>query len=389
LTPGIATWAASFLPQPVENAVLRCALPVLACTTGIPAALLQGTTRISGCKLRLLIAGRKPWVYHLPKQLFSACAQESLPSIPIWRLERTLQRYRTSADVVLILADRISAALFLRGSYLTAPEWLGTRLKIPEDPDSLPRANRSIEQDMRLMKRSRLAVEVSHDESDFDSFYDLFYAPFIHERHGVFTCPMNRYSLARCMRRGGILWTIQDGRRIAAALFERRGQVFRFCAVGSLGGDYRFVKEGAISALYFHSIKYAHQRGWQYADFGGFRSSLEDGLVRYKRKWGVAVTENRHCRSDYFVGWSEWTLAVATFLSETSMVCRTRQGLSAFTAIVSDQPATQADADRAYHRLWIGGLQNLSIVSGSGWENGLVPPPQTSLLTPDGIPRLT
>ena len=73
---------------------------------------------------------------------------------------------------------------------------------------------------------------------------------------------------------------------------------------------------------------------------------------------------------------------MARFVAENPLVYRNQSnGLSAITAIVRDGPATQEDATRTAHMLWTDGLDDLSIISASGWEAGASPQVRTSLLT--------
>ena len=46
-------------------------------------------------------------------------------------------------------------------------------------------------------------------------------------------------------------------------------------------------KRGIMAALYYYSIAHAGQLSCAEVDFRGARPSLHDGLVRYKRKWGM------------------------------------------------------------------------------------------------------
>ena len=47
--------------------------------------------------------------------------------------------------------------------------------------------------------------------------------------------------------------------------------------------------DAALSGLYFYTIRYAHAQGYRDLDLSYTAPLLNDGVYRYKRKWGAAV----------------------------------------------------------------------------------------------------
>lgn len=181
--------------------------------------------------------------------------------------------------------------------------------------------------------------------------------------------------------KGIVLWATRNGQPVAGTFLERRGPVLFSLLSGILDGDPEHLKRGALAAVYIHSFEYARRLGCRYFDLGGCRPSLQDGVLRFKRKWGITLRD-RHAPHDFLVRWDKWTPAVEAFLAGTSLIYRHPRGLPAVAALACDEPAAQPDADRARHLLWTGGLAHLSLVSSAGWQPRVTAPSHTLLRGP-------
>ncbi len=117
----------------------------------VPAVFLRGPTHRTGQSGRLLLIGHEPWAQYLPRRFFSGePKREFLGQLGIRALPEFLDRFQQSADLTIVRADRLSAQKFFGKDYLAVPEWVGTRLAVPDDLDALVRGNRSIREDMTL-----------------------------------------------------------------------------------------------------------------------------------------------------------------------------------------------------------------------------------------------
>lgn len=373
------------LPQEWQDS-LKCLYPCFLnlMNPRIPVARLHGKAKASGQPATLLVAGEEPWVDYLPSRFFADKPQrELLGSFPLWHLERRVDCLEPGADLTVIRAEQVSAPFFFRKNYLAVPGWLNMAGRVPDDPTSAGRANRSVKDDMRLGKREKLELIISASGTDFDFFYQTLYVPFMVRRHGDLAVIRDADWLRVHFHGGAVLWIVQGGARLAAFVVKKRKQTLYLLAVGVRNGDPNIARQGAIAALYYHAIQFAHQLGCSWIDFGAVRPSLSDGLLRFKRKWGGSLAHNkRDNHYNFLIHWREWNPSVAGFVAENPLVYRNQSnGLSAITAIVRDGPATQEDATRTAHMLWTDGLDDLSIISASGWEASASPQARTSLLT--------
>jgi hypothetical protein len=375
------------LPLPLEDLLKRWSMLLLPFRKWrVPVVRLRGTAKVSGCPTTLIVAGEEPWVNYLPARIFSGVPErEPLGSFPIWNLERRLNALRSGTDLMIIRADRISAKLFFRQAYLIVPAWVDMILRLPKDPATLARGNKNVKQDIRAIRREKFELTESSQGSDFDFFYESLYVPFIVRRFEQFASLRDAHRLRRRFQRGAILWVCRNGDPLTGMLVERRKDTLHVWAIGVLNGDLDIVKEGAEAALYWHVVNFAYRGGYARIQFGGVRPSLNDGLLRYKRKWGATLVEKPDNHYDFLIAWDQWNPSVAGFFSENPLIYRA-SGFSAIAALVSSQSASEADAKRAKRLLWTDGLNELALISTSGWEPGIVPPVRTSLQTCLSVP---
>ena len=368
---------------PVVDDVLKWRFPYILPFKNlrIPIVTLYGQTLIDGKMGTVIVAGDEHRVDYLCGRFFKdKPRREPLGKLPLWKVARTLKQLRASADLTIAYADRLSARLFFGREHLAVPVWVGAMLTIPEDIAELTRGNPSLKTDLRNVRRNNLSHEVTHSESDFETFYHTMYVPYIRNRHGEQARIQNFYKLRRCFHQGGLIWLMQDGEPIAGAVFQQRNDVLRFLLLGTANGDLARVKTGALAALYFFIFKHAQELRCKLIDLRGSRPSLNDGVLRYKLKWGAKLTERPDTRHYFLVQWNSFNSSVISFLSSTPLIFRDHDGLSAIYVIYSEKPVTSTEAWKVYHSKWIPGLQQLYLFATSGWEPGVSNPPHTHLL---------
>ena len=345
----MAEWAVARLPDTLREGMTRGGLIFLG-RTGLrktPVVLFRGPTRGSGQSGVLLVAGHEPWVGYIPQRFFQGVpAREPVGEYPLSTLPHVLDQFQARADLVVARVDRQSAQRGFGYHYLRFPEWMGTRLSVPDDLEKLVRSGSSIKRDMTLVRRYQYQPVVTQGAQDCDRFFHSVYVPFTQNRHGNLTFLRSEQDLKRRATRGGILWVQRNGMHVAAILYERKNTILDLVALGTVNGNINLEREGAISALYYFILQYACQEGYTVLDFRGCRPSLCDGLLRYKRKWGVTLYDKTDSYYDLLVRWDQKNAVVREFLSHTPLIFRDAGG---FSALGSD-PHIARD-------LWVDGLR--------------------------------
>jgi hypothetical protein len=320
----------------------------------IPVSILEGRTREEGHPAKMLLAGDAPWVDYLPERFFGETpACRSIGSFPVWQLTRVVAAHGSATDLTVIRLDRSSARRWLRDpAFLAVPEWIGTRIRVPDDLEPLLRSGDSIKRDMTLIRRN--GFEAEHDQvgEGFEHFYERVYRSYTRNRYGDETYIRSERDLRRRLRRGGILWVLHRGERISGALYERAGDELSLLALGTLDGDFALARQGAVAALYYFAMQLAQRIGCITIDLRGCRPSLSDGVLAYKKKWGAVVCEKPETYYDWMVRWNRPSSIVREFFSHTPVVFRERGGFSALTGDETGKSQSlQIEGVRAIYRL--------------------------------------
>ena len=226
-------------------------------------ALLRGKARHGGHDTTMLIAGSRRRVRWLVERYFDGVPRrESLGHVPIWRLARTLRKLRARADLTVVRVARVSASRLEFGDdYLPVPDWMGMRIDAPFDLGAIAKRNWSVADDIRRVRNGDWAVEISHRGVDLDTFDREMYRPYIRNRFHADAHFRSKRALKHAFRRGGILWVRHGGVRVAGVVFEHRRNVLDVVALGVANGDGRWVKAGALTAIYAHLVDYARIAG--------------------------------------------------------------------------------------------------------------------------------
>jgi len=325
--------------------------------------LLRGVTAHEGHPATMLVAGREKRVRWLLDRFFAAPPErETQGHVPAWRLARTLRHANGSADLTVAhLAGASSGSLGFGDDYLPVPDWIGMRLVAPFAPAGAGRPGHDLSVDLRRVRLGGWRAEISHRASDFAAFYRDMYVPYVGNRYGAGAYIQSHRRLRRAFRHGGLLWVSRDGERRAGLLFEHRGGTLVSVATGAAGDPVRPLKEGAIAATYVHMLDYARSTGCTDIDLRGSRPSLDDGVTRYKRKWGASLYDRPDVLASTLVHWHRMTPATREFLAHTSLIFRDGDALSALAVARPDERAG-ADPGDTWTRLGIPGLRRMFVV---------------------------
>ena len=355
------------LPRPLQNSLRRWCYPALltARRYRVPVTRVEGDTQNGVASI--LVAGEEPWTFDLPRRFFgSSFRATELRSCPVWRLHAALGDLAHTADFVVARVGKVAGRLFFPPVYLRVPEWVDTILPVPADLNALVRSNHSLREDMRVVRHNGLDAAVSLGEEDFSSFYTEMYLPFIHSRHGALAHPTSESWLRSCVRRGGLIWVRHCGERVAGILFERSGGSLHLWAEGTRDGDASLVKRGVITALFFHAIKYAAESGCAVVEFGGTRAILSDGVLRYKRRWGMSVRVKPANQFYYLVRWAKWNASTAALLADLPLIHQNGTRLTVVTAAGDAPGGSQSGLAGICRRVAMPGIERIRIINAAG-----------------------
>jgi hypothetical protein len=180
-------------------------------------------------------------------------------------------------------------------------------------------------------------VRLATDVEAYDAFRRDLYEPYIRQRFGDLLVALPRHAFQHARRNGWLLVAELDGRPVGGALIERWGAHPRVLVFGV--DMHTTVPTGTLlEACYYHSIRFAVERGFARLSLGTCRPVLTDGVLRYKRKWGGTI--GQPATWDAFLFRYRNTPAVRELLTEAPLVVDAGRGrLAALVGAAGDAAA--------------------------------------------------
>ncbi|MBK8161634.1 MAG: hypothetical protein IPK65_00330 [Gammaproteobacteria bacterium] len=219
------------------------------------------------------------------------CRVEKLGKVWIQSIGR-LARSVPAVDIIVIETDENYYARHAGRQDFYIPCWIDGMIEFSRFNALLPHSE-NIKSDLRKTKKQNYHYEISKETDKFDLFYHTMYRPYILKAHGNRAALMSYDAM---MKKASItkLLLIKQGDEYVAGenlLFEE-GRV-RAWSLGVKDGDYKHVKDGVLGALYYYKIQYLSGLGYNSYHSGACRSFLKDGVLQYKKKWGLCLTQAR------------------------------------------------------------------------------------------------
>lgn len=249
-----------------------------------------------------------------------------------------LKKLSNRADIIIIDLDIPYCFLFLHLKAFHIPPWVKQHLSLPSSSDellaALPRKTRKEAQ--RWIRKFEYNQCITTEKEKFIQFYTDFYVPFIQERHGDTSEIVDlKYLLAEA-KGGFLLWLNYKDIPIGAALLKGEAGVLRSVWVGFSKIGLEGELKGASDALDFYTIQYASEQGYVLVDFGPTRPLANDGVFRYKQKWGAEATLGKVPSGNIMMQPVNNNSAIQSFFSNNLWICSENKGIS-ILCMVSDE----------------------------------------------------
>jgi len=173
---------------------------------------------------------------------------------------------------------------------LNTPCWIRSRINVNRTLGRLENIS-ALRGDLRRIRSKRLYSETSHEFADLEQFFRTMYLPYTLSRHGDRALPRSLDNLHRNWDNKALIKVQSpDDGWIGGQIVEKVDGIVRGSGIGVLEGDRCYLKMGVIAATYYFELLYAQQHGVEWVDYGSSRAFLNDGVLRYKRKWGAELS---------------------------------------------------------------------------------------------------
>jgi hypothetical protein len=183
--------------------------------------------------------------------------------------------------------------LFQKTGHFFVPGWISGRMQLPDDFSVLFNSS-SIASDINRIKRNKLTCQITQELSAFHQLYFEMYQTQLHKRYGKRAFTANYKKARRRFNKSSIYLIKKDNATIAAGMVASANKKGRLWLLGVKDGNLEYYKDGALAAIYYYSAKFLHAEGCRWLYLGATRAFLNDGVLCYKRKWGLTITKQYH-----------------------------------------------------------------------------------------------
>jgi hypothetical protein len=250
----------------------------------------RGAEKSSDLPVSVLWSGTEQQLAYFKDRIFG-CNAVTLSRIgrrPMILTDKLMARHNCSFCVVMI--ERQFVWLVRRPSDFILPLWVNC--EVPLNDDRAYARSASLRGDIRHIHNNRLTWKLSHDQDDFDYFFEMIYVPTITGSHGRSALTASYENRLRKFQSGTmkLLQVMRDDEFLAGVAIDFDGDKPTLRDSGVLNGSSEIKKTGAISAAYLFAMDYLASQGYANVSFGLSRSFLDDGVLSYKRKFRPIIT---------------------------------------------------------------------------------------------------
>jgi hypothetical protein len=317
--------------------------------------LVEGNEATSERPLSVLCAGVGSYLLDLA--FGDSYRKRPVGRVWLWRLSRAVKEKGQGCALALIgVRGPYLRFVNLANSFLI-PTWVRGEVDIPFGSSVL--RNTSVKSDLRQIRKNQFHFSITKDPRHFHDFYHRMYVPYISAVHGrsAFIWPYEamKSELDNCE----LLLVRKEGRSVAGILITYEKPTPRLWSLGVRDADRRQVKEGAVAALFYFSFMHLESNGYRVANVGLSRPFLDDGALRYKKKWGARIVGTS---ADCFVlKVLSDTPGACGFVGSHPFIFRNGDALSGAIFVDSASASSPEELQRIYQRYSIPGLAKLRL----------------------------
>ncbi|MBN1592856.1 MAG: hypothetical protein JW941_06365 [Candidatus Coatesbacteria bacterium] len=229
----------------------------------------------------------------------------------LWYLRQCLQRSGLSIiddeelpdevpepSIEFVWHNRALSSRFRRSGFLVAPGQVRSRVDLSEGMEMVrSRFLRSAKAAVRHNRERGLRYHIAQGEGNLTQFYEQMYLPYRQARF-----PGNpivkEFDMLRDFASGSVMLVVTEASvgtfehlddALGALLIRSSGASATPDMPGISGDPAAALDRGVVEALYYFSLEWCFDQGVQSVDLGQSHPFLDDGILRFKTKWGARV----------------------------------------------------------------------------------------------------
>ncbi len=303
--------------------------------------------------------------YHYLVNLFFSGPPETKASRGlVWpHLSAELRALSQAVDLCVLDLDFPLPLMIRRKKFLNVPRWVKQRVPIGDTwEDVSGRIGRKTRREaQRIIKKFDFRSCVVEGRHAAEHFYDRLYLPYIRQRHGQAAELVGRERFIRECHRRQVIQLLQGDNVVAAVAVRLSNRQMTLAWTGMDTELTPAQRLGAADALDFFSLIYAYQRGCSHMDMGHSRACLDDGVLRYKRKWGASVYRKKLPQGSILIAPLTSSPAVFSLLANARFI--TLDGGRLVCRAILPMSLREEELEGFLKHTWIDGLQRVRFLT--------------------------
>jgi hypothetical protein len=352
MTYGILSLFVRSVLWPVEK--IRWLLSILRLDFWI----LHGDEVTSKQRLDILYAGTEKDRYFLIRLAFHGPSTEiHMGKKWLWAAAGILKRNPNIA-LTVIEGPQSFKKFFAHNNCFFVPNWVYGEVDISANI-SIFMKNKSLNSDVRRIRKNNLTYEISKNLDQFHNFYSKMYVPHITGAHGRESAIFNYDSMKEEFKNGELLLVTKKGESIGGMVIIYSNHNPRLWCLGIKDGNRDYVVDGVIGALFYFSVKYLKEKGFATVDFDVSRSFLKGGVLQYKKKWGMKIVNATYMGMIFRP--LVKTDGLKHFLINNPFICLRNKEFDSAIFVEEDRLLTDEDLNEFHKMCYLEGISRMLI----------------------------
>lgn len=333
----------------------------LAAVLRIERWIIQGVETSSQRPLIILYAGngRYPANKNLIAKLAfdQAFTETHIGKAWLWNAGRYPADRRADESLLVVLeVPRLFRSWWNPAHTFFLPTWFDGRVEA-----DAPAFSDSTKSDIKRIKKNGLRYVITADPLRFKSFYDEMHVPYIAKTFGErafihnYRHMLDHFGPDRLYQE--LLLVLKGDEPIAGILLGREQEGIYLHYVGVKDGNLEYVQEGALGALFYFPVDHARSKGLKSVNFGLTRPFLNDGVLQFKKKRGMAIAHTYEI--GYLLQTGADAGAVTGFLLNNPFLYRKGDEFCGAVFVEGTLPLTPDSLKRLHKEYYLKGMTKL------------------------------
>lgn len=344
--------------------------------------LIKGEEITSKQKLAIIYAGSEKNKNFLIALAFDAYYKENyIGKIWLWAIFKTVKKKYPECSLMVTEVPNVFRILFEKKKCFYIPCWILGEVDISVDTSSLIK-NRSLKSDISRIRRNKLHLELTNELPKLHNFYYNMYLPYITKAHGNRAIIMKYDYMKKEFINCDLLLIKKEKEYIAGSLLAYTKNEARLWSLGVKDGNSDYVKDGAIGATYYFAVHHLKAKGYKRVNLGASRAFLNDGVLQYKKKWGIQIVDRS--KKSFLIKPLSKTEGIKGFFLNNPFIYIDKKGFNGAIFVETDQSFSKTDFEQIYKDYYLPGISKLFIYQfgeGNSRMREIVPPEFSDRMT--------